>query len=287
MKVLKFGGTSVGTVDALRNVKHIVEHQDEQVVVVVSALGGLTDTLIKAANLAANNDIAAYRIVQDITARHNEIMNSLIEGEEIDDALNRVRALFYELSNAYTDISRSEELTESDIEEIVSYGERLSSLIISLIIDNATYFDSLEIIRSNNHECDLESTNANIEKTLGNFKGKVAVMGGFISRDSKSRRISNLGRGGSDYTAAIVASALNADCLEIWTDVDGFMTADPKVDPNATVIRQMTYDQAQQMCDKGAKVIYAPTIKPVADKKIPIWVKNTFNRTAEGTLITD
>jgi aspartokinase/homoserine dehydrogenase 1 len=237
--------------------------------------------------LAANNDIAAYRIVQDITARHNEIMNSLIEGEEIDDALNRVRALFYELSNAYTDISRSEELTESDIEEIVSYGERLSSLIISLIIDNATYFDSLEIIMSNNHECDLESTNANIEKTLGNFKGKVAVMGGFISRDSKSRRISNLGRGGSDYTAAIVASALNADCLEIWTDVDGFMTADPKVDPNATVIRQMTYDQAQQMCDKGAKVIYAPTIKPVADKKIPIWVKNTFNRTAEGTLITD
>lgn len=287
MKVLKFGGTSVGTVDALRNVKHIVEHQDEQVVVVVSALGGLTDTLIKAANLAANNDIAAYRIVQDITARHNEIMNSLIEGEEIDDALNRVRALFYELSNAYTDISRSEELTESDIEEIVSYGERLSSLIISLIIDNATYFDSLEIIMSNNHECDLESTNANIEKTLGNFKGKVAVMGGFISRDSKSRRISNLGRGGSDYTAAIVASALNADCLEIWTDVDGFMTADPRVDPNATVIRQMTYDQAQQMCDKGAKVIYAPTIKPVADKKIPIWVKNTFNRTAEGTLITD
>ena len=287
MKVLKFGGTSVGTVDALRNVKHIVEHQDEQVVVVVSALGGLTDTLIKAANLAANNDIAAYRIVQDITARHNEIMNSLIEGEEIDDALNRVRALFYELSNAYTDISRSEELTESDIEEIVSYGERLSSLIISLIIDNATYFDSLEIIMSNNHECDLESTNANIEKTLGNFKGKVAVMGGFISRDSKSRRISNLGRGGSDYTAAIVASALNADCLEIWTDVDGFMTADPKVDPNATVIRQMTYDQAQQMCDKGAKVIYAPTIKPVADKKIPIWVKNTFNRSAEGTLITD
>ena len=287
MKVLKFGGTSVGTVDALRNVKHIVEHQDEQVVVVVSALGGLTDTLIKAANLAANNDIAAYRIVQDITARHNEIMNSLIEGEEIDDALNRVRALFYELSNAYTDISRSEELTESDIEEIVSYGERLSSLIISLIIDNATYFDSLEIIMSNNHECDLESTNANIEKTLGNFKGKVAVMGGFISRDSKSRRISNLGRGGSDYTAAIVASALNADCLEIWTDVDGFMTADPRVDPNATVIRQMTYDQAQQMCDKGAKVIYAPTIKPVADKKIPIWVKNTFNRSAEGTLITD
>ncbi|MBQ9585679.1 MAG: aspartate kinase [Muribaculaceae bacterium] len=287
MKVLKFGGTSVGTVDALRNVKYIAEHQDEQIVVVVSALGGLTDTLIKAANLAAKNDIGAYRIVQDVTARHNEIMNELIEGEEIDDALNRVRALFYELSNAYTDISRSEELTESDIEEVVSYGERLSSLIISLIIKDATYFNSLEIMRSTNHECDIEATNANIIKALGKFKGKVAVMGGFISRDSKSRRISNLGRGGSDYTAAIVASALNASCLEIWTDVDGFMTADPKVDPNATVIRQMTYEQAQEMCDKGAKVIYAPTIKPVAEKKIPIWVKNTFNRTAIGTLITD
>lgn len=287
MKVLKFGGTSVGTVDALRNVKYIAEHQDEQVVVVVSALGGLTDTLIKAANLAAKNDIGAYRIVQDVTARHNEIMNKLIEGEEIDDALNRVRALFYELSNAYTDISRSEELTESDIEEVVSYGERLSSLIISLIIKDATYFNSLEIMRSTNHECDIEATNANIIKALGKFKGKVAVMGGFISRDSKSRRISNLGRGGSDYTAAIVASALNASSLEIWTDVDGFMTADPKVDPNATVIRQMTYEQAQEMCDKGAKVIYAPTIKPVAEKKIPIWVKNTFNRTAIGTLITD
>lgn len=287
MKVLKFGGTSVGTVEALRNVKYIVEHQEEPVVVVVSALGGLTDTLIKAANLAAKNDIAAYRIVQDITSRHSEIMNNLIEGEEIDDALNRVRALFYELSNAYTDISQSEELTESDIEEIVSYGERLSSLIISQIIENATHFNSLEIIRSNNHECDLEATNENIAKTLGKFKGKVAVMGGFISRDSKSRRISNLGRGGSDYTAAIVASALNASSLEIWTDVDGFMTADPKKAPNAKVIRQMTYAQAQEMCDKGAKVIYAPTIKPVAEKKIPIWVKNTFNRTALGTLITD
>ena len=279
MKVLKFGGTSVGTVDALRNVKHIVESQEEQVVVVVSALGGLTDMLIKAANMAARNDIAAYRIVQDITARHNEIMNQLVTGEEIDDALNRVRA--------YTDISRSEELTEADIEEVVSYGERLSSLIISLIIDDATHFNSLEIIRSDNHECDLEATNANIEKTLGKFKGKVAVMGGFISRDSKSRRISNLGRGGSDYTAAIVASALNAECLEIWTDVDGFMTADPKKDPNATVIRQMTYGQAQQMCDAGAKVIYAPTIKPMAQKNIPVWVKNTFNYTAMGTLLTN
>ena len=287
MKVLKFGGTSVGTVEALRNVKYIVEHQEEPVVVVVSALGGLTDTLIKAANLAANNDIAAYRIVQDITSRHNEIMNTLIEGEQIDDALNRVRALLFELSNAYTDISQSEELTESDIEEIVSYGERLSSLIISQIIDNATHFNSLEIIRSNNHECDMEATCANIANTLGKFKGKVAVMGGFISRDSKSRRISNLGRGGSDYTAAIVASALNASSLEIWTDVDGFMTADPKKEPSATVIRQMTYAQAQEMCDKGAKVIYAPTIKPMAEKNIPIWVKNTFNRTALGTLITD
>lgn len=287
MKVLKFGGTSVGTVEALRNVKYIVEHQEEPVVVVVSALGGLTDSLINAANLAAKNDIGAYRIVQDVTSRHSEIMNKLIEGEEIDDALNRVRALFYELSNAYTDISQSEELTESDIEEVVSYGERLSSLVISLIIEGATHFNSLEIIRSNNHECDLEATNENIARTLGNFKGKVAVMGGFISRDSKSRRISNLGRGGSDYTAAIVASALNASCLEIWTDVDGFMTADPKKDPNATVIRQMTYDQAQEMCDNGAKVIYAPTIKPVAEKKIPIWVKNTFNRTALGTLIAD
>lgn len=287
MKVLKFGGTSVGTVDALRNVKHIVEHQEEPVVVVVSALGGLTDTLIKAANMAANNDIAAYRIVQDITARHSEIMNTLVEGDKIDDALNRVRALFYELSNAYTDISRNEELTEADLEEVVSYGERLSSLIISLIINDATYFNSLEIIRSDNHECDIEATNTNIANTLGKFTGKVAVMGGFISRDSISRRISNLGRGGSDYTAAIVASALNADSLEIWTDVDGFMTADPKKDPHATVIRQMTYSQAQEMCDKGAKVIYAPTIKPVAEKNIPIWVKNTFNRGAIGTLITN
>ena len=287
MKVLKFGGTSVGTVDALRNVKYIVEHQQEPVVVVVSALGGLTDTLIEAANLAAKNDIGAYRIVQDITTRHSEIMNTLIEGEKIDDALNRVRALFYELSNAYTDISRNEELTEADLEEVVSYGERLSSLIISLIINDATYFNSLEIIRSNNHECDIEATNTNIANTLGKFKGKVAVMGGFISRDSNSRRISNLGRGGSDYTAAIVASALNADCLEIWTDVDGFMTADPKKDPSATVIRQMTYAKAQEMCDKGAKVIYAPTIKPMAEKNIPIRVKNTFNPTALGPLIPD
>ena len=162
-----------------------------------------------------------------------------------------------------------------------------SAFLGSDIGNDATYFNSLEIIRSNNHECDIEATNTNIANTLGKFKGKVAVMGGFISRDSNSRRISNLGRGGSDYTAAIVASALNADCLEIWTDVDGFMAADPKKDQTATVIRQMTYQQAQEMCDKGAKVIYAPTIKPVAEKNIPIWVKNTFNRGAVGTLITN
>lgn len=285
MKVMKFGGTSVGSVEALANVKRIVEAEPGQVVVVVSALSGLTDSLISGAQAAARGGIAYRRTIEEVTGRHNAIMTNLIADEELDRALNSVKMLVSELNNAYSDISNSEELTEADIEEVVSYGERLSSLVISYIINGAKLFNTLDMIRSRNHECDTEATTANVVKLLGGFKGKVAVLGGFISRDSISRRISNLGRGGSDYTAALVAAALDAESLEIWTDVDGFMTDDPRSNPDATLISEMSFEEAQRRCDDGAKVIYAPAIQPVAQKGIPIYVKNTFNPDAEGTVI--
>lgn len=284
---MKFGGTSVGTLDALGNVREIVESQDDRVVVVVSALGGLTDSLIAGAHAASRGDIAYGRAVEEVTRRHNDILNAMVDSEEVDTALNGVRGLLAELNNAYADIARNEELTEADLEEVVSYGERLSSLVVSYILPGARHFNALDMVRSRDHECDVEATNVLVQKHLGEkFRGRVAVIGGFISRDSNTRRISNLGRGGSDYTAALLAAALDADCLEIWTDVDGFMTDDPKANPEATVIPKMTYDEAQQRCNNGAKVIYAPSIQPVAQKNIPIIVKNTFNPSAPGTVIS-
>jgi len=290
MKVLKFGGTSVGTVESLRNVKKIVETQQQPAVVVVSALGGITDQLINTANLAAVGDIAHLESYARIVERHHDVIAGIVPEDRQLDVRSIVDPLLEELGNLYRGISLIKDLSDRTLDIVVSYGERISSVIISRIIDDATHFDSRNYIKTlkqfGKHILDTEQTTALVHKTFDNFTGKVAVVPGFIASDSNGD-ITNLGRGGSDYTAAIIAATMNADVLEIWTDVDGFMTADPRVINNTYVIDRLSFVEAMELCNFGAKVIYPPTIYPVFHKNIPIRIKNTFNPDAPGTLISE
>lgn len=290
MKVLKFGGTSVGTVESLRNVKQIVESIDGPVVVVVSALGGLTDRLISTARMAEKADQSYTSELLAMKSRHYDIVNTLVPENERNDLKSSLDELFGRLENVYKGISLLEELSPRSLDKVVSFGEMLSSRIIACIIDNATLFDSTEFIKTVNrfgrHLLDSDRSNRLISHTFGNCDFKVAVVPGFIASDSDGIT-TNLGRGGSDYTAAILAANLGADVLEIWTDVDGFMTADPRIVSGTKVIPDLSFTEAMELCNFGAKVIYPPTIYPVFHKNIPIYIKNTFNPSARGTCIYD
>lgn len=290
MKVLKFGGTSVGTVNSLRSVKMIVERCEEPVIVVVSALGGITDRLIATARLAAEGNDEYLKSLQDIVTRHHDVINGIVPQQWQPMITERVDILLDELSNIYKGVSLIRDLSPRSLDIIVSYGERMSSTIISKIIEDAELYDSRSFIKTldqfGKHVLDNDSTQALIHATFDNNPFKVALVPGFISSDAKGD-VTNLGRGGSDYTAAILAAALNADVLEIWTDVDGFMTADPRIIPNSYVIDHMSFIEAMELCNFGAKVIYPPTIYPVFHKNIPIRIKNTFNPDAPGTCISE
>lgn len=290
MKVLKFGGTSVGTVESLGSVKKIVEGCNEPVIVVVSALGGITDQLINTAKLAAQGDKTHHDNYARIVERHNNVIANIVPAEKQDDVKSIVAPLLEELGNIYKGVSLIKDLSERTLDIIVSYGERLSSVIISRIIDGAQHYDSRNFIKTEKqfgkHILDNDTTQKYIHATFDNNNFKVAVVPGFISSDEEGN-ITNLGRGGSDYTAAILAATLNASVLEIWTDVDGFMTADPRVINNTYVIDHLSFIEAMELCNFGAKVIYPPTIYPVCHKNIPIWIKNTFNPTAPGTCISE
>ena len=288
MHVLKFGGTSVGSIASIKNVKQIVESRNEPVIVVVSALGGITDRLIATANKAAAGDKTFEQEFEFIRQRHFDVVNGLLDGEDLTAVKLFITGTLDELSNIYHGIYLIRELSAKTLCTVVSYGERISSRIIATVINGAKWVDSREIIKTVNvygkNVCDFDATNPNVIGQFADHKG-IAVMGGFISSDSKTGEVTNLGRGGSDYTAAIVAAALNAELLEIWTDVDGFMTADPRVINTAYVIPELSFVEAMELCNFGAKVIYPPTIFPVYHKNIPIVIKNTFNPDAPGTLI--
>ena len=287
---MKFGGTSVGTVGSLRNVKMIVERREEPVIVVVSALGGITDRLIATARLAAEGNEEYLHSFQDIVTRHHDVINGIVPHEWQDEISSKVDALLDELGNIYKGVSLIRDLSPRSMDIIVSYGERLSSTIISKVINGAQLFDSRQFIKTlyqfGKHVLDNDATQTLIHQTFDNAPFKVALVPGFISSDSKGD-VTNLGRGGSDYTAAILAAALDAEALEIWTDVDGFMTADPRIIPNSYVIDHMSFIEAMELCNFGAKVIYPPTIYPVFHKNIPILIKNTFNPDAPGTCISE
>ena len=286
---MKFGGTSVGSVDSILQVKRIVEAADEPVVVVVSALGGITDQLIRTGQTAALGDAAYRTCYEAIARRHADVVQGLMDGPKRQEVMDGVNALLDELRNIFNGIFLIKDLSAKTYNTIVSYGERLSSLIVSHVIDGAVWFDSRRFIQTElkhqKNTVDTELTNRLIRETFRSMP-RVALVPGFIASDKTTGDVTNLGRGGSDHTAAIIAAALEADTLEIWTDVDGFMTADPKVISTAYTIRELSYVEAMELCNFGAKVVYPPTIYPVFHKNIPIRIKNTFNPDAEGTYIT-
>ena len=289
MKVLKFGGSSVGSVNSILSVKKIVEAVEEPVIVVVSALGGITDKLINTSQMAADGNPAYEKEYRDILNRHIEMVYTVIPaGEARSLLLDQVNELLSELKNIYQGIFLIRDLSPKTSATIVSYGERLSSIIVANLIEGAVWYDSRTFIKTekkhSRHILDSDLTTQLVKATFNELP-KVALVPGFISSDKNSGEITNLGRGGSDYTASIIAAALQAEVLEIWTDVDGFMTADPRVISNAYVINELSYVEAMELCNFGAKVVYPPTIYPACHNNIPILIKNTFNPDAPGTII--
>ena len=298
MKVIKFGGTSVGSVDSILSVKKIIEGQSEPVIVVVSALGGITDKLLKTSQMAVMGDASYQQSFEEIKARHEEMIGAIIPaGEKRDKLTTTVGELLEELRSIFQGVYLIRDLSPKIQAAIVSYGERISSQIVAALIEGAEWFDSRDFIKTEfkagKNRLVRELTNKLVRKTFEKMvngqwsNGKCVVVGGFISTDIESGEVTNLGRGGSDYTASIIAAALEASVLEIWTDVDGFMTADPKVISSAYVIPELTYIEAMELSNFGAKVIYPPTIYPVCIKHIPILIKNTFNPDAPGSIIKD
>ena len=293
MKVLKFGGTSVGSVKSILSLKKIVEKEAKQgpVVVVVSALGGITDKLIATSQLALAGDDRYKEEFDAIVDRHHQMIDIIItDNQKRVELFNTVDHLFEQLKSIFQGVYLVHDLSEKTQDAIVSYGERLSSNIVATLIKGGKRLNARDFIRTERkngkHQVDFELTNQLIREAFKDMP-KVAVVPGFISRDRDTNRTTNLGRGGSDYTAAIIAAALNAEVLEIWTDVDGFMTADPRVIHTAYTINELSYVEAMELCNFGAKVIYPPTIYPVCVKNIPIKVKNTFNPNFSGTLIKE
>ncbi len=289
MKVMKFGGTSVGSVDSILKVKQIVEAAEEPVIVVVSALGGITDKLINTSQMAANGDAEYEKEYREIVNRHIEMVYTVIPaGEGRTVLLDKVNELLSELKDIFQGIYLIKDLSSKTSATIVSYGERLSSIIAATLIKGAVWYDSRNFIKTEKkhakHILDSELTTSLVKETFDEIP-QVALVPGFISTDKNSGEVTNLGRGGSDYTASIIAASLNAGSLEIWTDVDGFMTADPRVISTAYTINELSYVEAMELCNFGAKVVYPPTIYPVCHKNIPILIKNTFNPEAPGTII--
>ena len=290
---MKFGGTSVGSVKSVLSLKRIVEKEasKQPIVVVVSALGGITDQLLSTARMALKGDDRWRTEFDAMMERHHRMIDEVIDDNADRETLfNTVDALFEQLRSIYFGVFLVHDLSRKTQDAIVSYGERLSSHIVATLVKGSKWMDSRDFIkteyRNGKHVLDSELTYRLVREAFAKLP-RITLVPGFISQDKDTGETANLGRGGSDYTASIIAAALNANILEIWTDVDGFMTADPKVIKTAYTIRELSYIEAMELCNFGAKVIYPPTIYPVCIKHIPIRVKNTFNPKGEGTIIKD
>ncbi|NMC41025.1 MAG: aspartate kinase, partial [Bacteroidales bacterium] len=290
MKILKFGGSSLGTPDRIRGVRTIIRSNPLPCVVVVSAFEGITDYLIRIAEMAAGGKKEYDEELLKLIGKHREIAASLISDKnDLDKAYKWIENIYVELGEIVRGLFLLRESTKHAIDQILATGERMSSYIISLFLDDSVYIDSRELIKTlgkpGNAIVDFITTNELIRSALGKSE-KLTVIPGYIASNSNGQT-TTLGRGGSDYTAAIVAAALNAEILEIWKDVDGFMTADPRKVDKAYTIDSLSYFEAMELSHFGAKVIYTPTLRPVFSGKIPVLVKNTFNPEARGTLISD
>lgn len=289
MKVLKFGGTSVGSPDRIRGVKKIIESQESPCIIVVSAFQGVTDDLKQMSDLASNRDDSYEILLEKLILKHIEITRQLIAKTKQNSVLEDIKNITDELRETLSGIYLLRELSQHSLDQTLATGEILSSLILSNIIDNCHLVDSRKLIRTDSNfgfaNVDFVKTDALIVKNLAGMK-KHTIVPGYISSNERGE-ITTLGRGGSDYTASIFAAALDADVLEIWTDVDGFMTADPKKVERAYAIESLTYSEAIELSHFGAKVIYTPTLRPVYKKNIPIVVLNTFNPESKGTIISN
>lgn len=289
MKVLKFGGTSVGSAENILRVKDIVGKVGDNAIVVVSAMGGITDKLILTAETASKGDATYTTLFTEITERHITTVRTVVPTDKLTETEIGLNKYFTELKSLYDNVYAEKTLSTNTLNTIVSYGERMSSFFISYVL-GAKHFNSPDIIKTKPYYkkniLDKAITYKNIASAFENMP-EVSIMGGFISSDSQTGEITNLGRGGSDYTAAILAGALGAKALEIWTDVDGFMTADPRLVPNAYTIEELSYIEAMELSNFGAKVLYPPTIYPVYECNIPMYIKNTNNPEHPGTRIAN
>ena len=289
MKVMKFGGISLKNSAAIKKAKDIIDTENKPVVVVISALYSVTEQLLEAASYALNNNKRYEVVFDNIQNYHIQIIEETLESNELKlETLQEIHPLLDDLRNILRGIFLIGDLSQKTSDRIVSYGERLSSIILSKVISDAELFDPTLFIKTtkqfDKHIPDIPLSNKLIKKHLNDIDG-VALVPGFITSSRDDNDITNLGRGGSDYTASLIAAALDASVLEIWTDVDGFMTADPKIIKSAYVIEELSYIEAIELSNFGAKVIYPPTIFPVYHKNIPIRIRNSFNLSSKGTLI--
>ncbi len=292
MKVLKFGGSSVANAQNIQNVGGIVINNSEPQVVIVSALGGVTDALIDAGILAEKTDESYKDILKELEKKHLDATRTLLPVTHQSSCLSLIKQQFNELEEICNSVFYLKELSLRTKDRIISFGELLSSKIISAFLQSKnadhTWLDSRQLIKTNSSfgfaAVDFETTNKLIEKAISSSAKKLFIAPGFVASD-ENNNITTLGRGGSDYTAAIYAAAINASSLEIWTDVSGMMTADPRWVSNAKPIASISYQEAMELSHFGAKVIYPPTIQPVMHKNIPTWIKNTFSPNDAGTII--
>jgi len=294
MQVLKFGGTSVANGENINKVVALVQQAllRDKTVLVVSALGGITDVLIQAGLLAAAGDESYKEKLSAVERRHLDVVRSIVPLTRQSSILSEVKRRCNEIEDICNGVYLLSELSDRTRDKIVSYGELLSSLIVAARFDALeianTWKDSRSLIvtdsKFGNAAVDFHQTNQRVREFFGSAPGSLFILPGFIAADSNGVT-TTLGRGGSDYTAAIYAAAVDASLVEIWTDVSGMMTADPRLVSNVKLIPQISYQEAMELSHFGAKVIYPPTIQPVMSKGIPVWIKNTFAPEDPGTVI--
>ncbi len=295
MRVLKFGGSSVANANNIKSVINILQQSVEKngnIIIVLSAFGGATDNLLEAASLASDGDISYKEKLQIIEHRHLSTVRELIPLDRQSSVLSMVKKRCNEIEDICNGVFLLKELSMRTKDKIISYGELLSSQIFAAKLKaleiNNEWKDARELIITNSQfgaaNVDFALTNEKINDFFKSMKSSVCIVPGFISSD-KNGNTTTLGRGGSDYTAAIIGAALNVSMVEIWTDVSGMMTADPRLVTNAKIIQELSYQEAMELSHFGAKVIYPPTIQPVMNKGIPVSIKNTFSPGDSGTLI--
>jgi len=297
---MKFGGTSVGSVEAIRQAAAIVQAQAsrwERLAVVVSAMRGVTDALIEIARIAGSTDGPTCEDrLADLRARHEEVITALIPaGEERAELLEEINQLFRELGAYCSSLPGGGEATPREMDAITSLGERLNARVVAATLRQvglaSQAVDATQLIVTDdafqNAVPDMQATRSRTRSRLLPLleAGTIPVVTGFIGA-TPTGTITTLGRGGSDYTAAILGACLDADEVWTWTDVDGVMTADPRIVPEARVIPELSFNEVREMAYFGAKVLHPKTIRPIVDRNIPLWVKNTFNPEYPGTCIT-